>query len=58
MDTENSVMKASGEGGKGWVEVGKEGEMGDICNSVNSKKTKQNWVDRGQVRMIEQFESP
>lgn len=35
MDTDNRALKAWQEGG--WVEGGKEGGMGDICNTVNNK---------------------
>ena len=38
MDTDNNVVKTMGEG-EDW-RVGKEGEMEDICNSVNNKKMK------------------
>ena len=35
-DTGNSVVMARGKGGsRGWVDVGKRGENGDICNSFN-----------------------
>ena len=39
-DTDNNVMRAGSWGDMGWVERGKGwGEVGDICNSVNSKKS-------------------
>ena len=38
MDTDNTVVKARGQG-RGLVERGKEEKnLGDICNSVNNKK--------------------
>lgn len=38
LDTNNSVVKAKGAGGRRWVEVGKvRGGMEDICTSVNIK---------------------
>ena len=41
MDTDNSVMMARGEGSRGWVEVGKVGEMGTavIVAVIKIKKT-------------------
>ena len=36
MDTENSMAKA---GGRGWMEGAEGREMGNICNSVNQKKS-------------------
>lgn len=36
----HSVVMARGKGIGGWVEVGKEGEYADVCNSVNNKKLK------------------
>ena len=37
IDTDNSVLVDRGKWGGGWVEVGRDGENGDICNSVNNK---------------------
>ena len=37
IDTDNSVVVARGKSEEDWVEVNKEGENGDICNSVNNK---------------------
>lgn len=39
--TGNAVVMARGKGG--WVEVGKVGEMGDMCNRVNNKKPKRHF---------------
>ena len=36
-DIDNIVVIARGKSGWGYIEVGKERENGDICNSVNFK---------------------
>lgn len=38
MYTDNNVVKSRGGEGGGWVELGKEGNVRDICNRDNNLK--------------------